>query len=445
MEKASCDKDGYKAILCSVCDEELSTEDIAKRAHVYVDNGVAKEATCVAEGVMNTICSNVETDTHKACTHESTRVIAIDPDAHKWETEYTVDEKASCDKEGSKSYHCEYCDDINEDSKTVITKREHNLVDTEIVKEATCTETGIMNQKCNHTGSDEYEACTHSATREIEKNADNHTGVKELVNYKAETCTEEGYSGDMQWSCCKVIAEEGHTTAALDHSFTNYVSDNNATCTEDGTKTAKCDRCEVTDTITETDSVLGHSYDLTKGTDNKNGTHTVSCTRCAEGTEGHTDVVSCTYGEGVVTEPTCTKPGYTTHTCTICSYSYTDAETAAKNHVFGEWKANDNGTHTRECTVCTDEAGRTETAVCTYGEWTQTKAPDCTEKGEKAHTCTVCKNTVTEEVDALGHEYGEADCNKPASCTRCGAETGEALGHDFTVYVETIDYTCTTD
>jgi hypothetical protein len=51
------------------------------------------------------------------------------------------------------------------------------------------------------------------------------------------------------------------TTAVIDalgHSFTNYVSDGNATCTEDGTKTAKCDRCDVTDTIADPDSALGH-------------------------------------------------------------------------------------------------------------------------------------------------------------------------------------------
>ena len=38
------------------------------------------------------------------------------------------------------------------------------------------------------------------------------------------------------------IEKDSWILKALDHSFTNYVSDKNATCTEDGTKTAKCDR-----------------------------------------------------------------------------------------------------------------------------------------------------------------------------------------------------------
>ena len=35
------------------------------------------------------------------------------------------------------------------------------------------------------------------------------------------------------------------------HSFTNYISDGKATCTTDGLKTAKCDNCNVTNSILE--------------------------------------------------------------------------------------------------------------------------------------------------------------------------------------------------
>ena len=46
---------------------------------------------------------------------------------------------------------------------------------------------------------------------------------------------------------------------ALGHSFTNYVSNDDVTCTEDGTKTAVCDRCDATDTITDEGSAKGHA------------------------------------------------------------------------------------------------------------------------------------------------------------------------------------------
>ena len=40
------------------------------------------------------------------------------------------------------------------------------------------------------------------------------------------------------------------------HSFTNYVSDNNATYDADGTKTAQCDHCDATHTIPDPGSKL---------------------------------------------------------------------------------------------------------------------------------------------------------------------------------------------
>ena len=46
----------------------------------------------------------------------------------------------------------------------------------------------------------------------------------------------------------------------IGHSFTNYVSNNDATCTADGTKTATCDRCDVTDTKPDTGTKKPHNY-----------------------------------------------------------------------------------------------------------------------------------------------------------------------------------------
>jgi len=55
-----------------------------------------------------------------------------------------------------------------------------------------------------------------------------------------------------------VICDICHQTIIekLGHSFTNYISNNDATATQDGTKTAKCDRCDATDTITDQGSML---------------------------------------------------------------------------------------------------------------------------------------------------------------------------------------------
>ena len=59
--------------------------------------------------------------------------------------------------------------------------------------------------------------------------------------------------------------------------------------------------------------------------------------------------------ESVVTDPTCTQAGYTTHTCSICNGSYTDSETSALGHT------TDNGL----CENCGLTIGGTEPVIGT--------------------------------------------------------------------------------
>ena len=67
------------------------------------------------------------------------------------------------------------------------------------------------------------------------------------------TCTEDGYRAGFTVGNTQV---GGETLPATGHSFTNYVSDNNATYDHDGTKTAKCDHCDATHTIPDPGSKL---------------------------------------------------------------------------------------------------------------------------------------------------------------------------------------------
>lgn len=67
------------------------------------------------------------------------------------------------------------------------------------------------------------------------------------------TCTTEGSYNDVTHCaykrCDEILSTEAKTIPALGHSFTNYVFDNNSNETFAGTKTAKCDRCDATNTI----------------------------------------------------------------------------------------------------------------------------------------------------------------------------------------------------
>ncbi len=170
-------------------------------------------------------------------------------------------------------------------------------------------------------------------------------------------------------------AIENHFKYLLMHKciFTNYISDNNATCTTDGTKTAKCDRCDVTDTVKDTGSALGHSFTVYTSNGNTtctaDGTKTAKCDRCDV-----TDTVIETgtaYGHSFTSyesnnDATCTIDGTKTAVCTICIVADTVTdEGSAIGHSWSEWyvvtEPNyfDEGVEERVCSVCSEKETNT--------------------------------------------------------------------------------------
>ena len=78
-----------------------------------------------------------------------------------------------------------------------------------------------------------------------------HVYSETIVNA---TCTEQGYT--LHKCSCGYEYKDNYTNA-LEHEFTNYVYDNNATYDEDGTKTAYCNHgCGATNTLTAENTKL---------------------------------------------------------------------------------------------------------------------------------------------------------------------------------------------
>ena len=114
---------------------------------------------------------------------------------------------------------------------------------------------------------------------------------------KPATCTEKGIK---TYTCTRHSSHtKNEDIPALNHSFAGqaYVSDNNATCEQDGTKTIKCVRygtggCMETDTVTDTDSKLGHLFEdyisNNDATYARDGTKTAKCVRYDQCGETHT-------------------------------------------------------------------------------------------------------------------------------------------------------------
>ena len=110
------------------------------------------------------------------------------------------------------------------------------------------------------------------------------------------TCTGKGVR---TYTCTSSSHTRTEDIPALNHSFAGqeYISNNDATCEKDGTKTAKCVRygtggCMETDTVPDTGSKLGHSFeDYVSNNDETyahDGTKTAKCVRYDQCGETHT-------------------------------------------------------------------------------------------------------------------------------------------------------------
>ena len=159
---------------------------------------------------------------------------------------------------------------------------------------ATCTGKGVRTYTCSsssHTRTEDIPALNHSFAGQEYVSDNNATcgqdGTKTIrcVRYGRGGCTEKDTVVD--------------TGSMLGHSFDEeaYVSDNNATCEQDGTKTAKCVRygtggCTETNTVTDTDSKLGHLFENyvsnNDATYARDGTKTAKCVRYDQCGETHT-------------------------------------------------------------------------------------------------------------------------------------------------------------
>ena len=131
----------------------------------------------------------------------------------------------------------------------------------------------------------------------------------------------------------------------------------------------------------------------------------------------------------VVTAPTCTEKGYTTHTCS-CGHSYVDTYTDALGHAWDSGKvtkqptATETGIKTFTCTRC--GATKTETIPMLTHKHSYTAvvtAPTCTEKGYTTHTCSCGHSYVDTYTDALGHAWDSGKVTKQPTATETGIKT----------------------
>ena len=170
-----------------------------------------------------------------ACEHE-----------HDWATDYTVDKAATCTEDGSKSIHCNGCDEVKDVTKIPAghTWADGYTVDTP----ATCTTDGSKSKHCTVDGCDGKDDVTVIPA--------GHTWALDFTVDTPATCMGEG---SKSIHCTADGCDEVKDVTPIPangHDFEEeYTIDEEPTCTVKGSKSYHCKNCDVTDGATFVDAL----------------------------------------------------------------------------------------------------------------------------------------------------------------------------------------------
>lgn len=165
--------------------------------HVVRDSDIktVKKATCSEEGVIEKTC--------EICGYTWTE--STPKTGHSYITVKTTSDTCE-DKSVYKVHKCSECGEVIGTSKKMYYSA-HDYEFTSHSKVATCTEKGEDLYTCT--------ICGKTETREVPMVAHE----TELRNYKAATCTEDGYTGDETCINCGKVISKGKKTYATGHSY----------------------------------------------------------------------------------------------------------------------------------------------------------------------------------------------------------------------------------
>ena len=280
-------------------------------------------------------------------------------------------------------------------------------------------------------------AHTNDTTLVFESGAPSGHKFGEWEESKSANC-EEG--GKEKHICSVCQFEEERDTAPLGHDWNaEYTTDVNPTCTQPGSKSIHCSRCDATKDVTEIEP-LGHDWedDFTidvKPTCTQPGSKSIHCSRC-DATKDVTEIepTGHSFGEWTVSkDSTCVAGGQKTRKCETCGYTeYEDTDIDSDAHEWEEDYTIDKeptctaaGSKSIHCSRCDATKDSTVIPVTdhTYGEWEVVTPSTCIENGVKKHACIHCGFEQTEIIEPA-HEWEDSRTVDIApSCTEQGEDS----------------------
>ncbi len=278
---------------------EHTTEVSGKAEHTFCNWTTTKEATEEAEGNKERTCT--------VCGYKATKAIEKLEHTHKFATDWTKDE--------TNHWHASTCGHEVTEGKTA-----HTFGEWTITKEPTEEAEGSREKSCT--------VCEYTVPEVIAKLEHTHKFASEWISdetnhWHAATCEHE--------------VTEGKTA----HTFGDWTTTKEATCTEEGNKTRTCEVCKKE--VTEKIDAKGHNYSETWTSDAENHWH-----------------------------------------ASTCGHEVTEGKTA---HTFGDWiTTKDASGHWKEC-ECGEKKDFEEH---TYGTWNVTTEPTTNTEGRNERTCSNC-------------------------------------------------------
>ena len=401
---ADCTNPGSHDVKCKLCGDIIETGVVDQPlGHDYIEEVI--EPTCTTGGYTKHTCSRCGdnyTDNEKT---------ELGHDPAPAVEENRVDPECEVDGSVDHVVYCNRCGIELSRTPETLTHPGHDWVEKEVT--GNCGEIGTIHYECSRCGDTKTEAGTLIEHDYV---------VKEKVD---PTCTTPGYT---KYECSRCGDKKQDDFGQLGHDPLEAVEENRVEpkCEVDGSvdKVVYCNRCglELTRT-TEVLPKLGHDY------------------------------------EDVVTPPSCTAGGYTTHTCSRCGDTYTDNEKPALGHEIPVTGVEENrveptcttdgsSDEVKYCGRCGAELSRDTYPIPALGhDWDDgvDTAATCTTDGGKLFTCKRCGDTKLENpIPALGHDWDDGVKTDPTceteggnlfTCKRCGAtelrDKVPALGHDW--------------
>lgn len=300
----SCTQSGSKSIHCSQCDVVKDVTVIDATGHTFTEWSDNVDATCTGKGQRTRACT--------VCSYTEYADTDINPDAHLWEDDYTIDKEPTCIEEGSKSVHCSRCD-ATKDS-TVIPLADHIYGEWKTIKEATCTEDGSKKHTCINCGFEEETVIT----------AD-HVWDTKTTTDKEPTCTEEGSKSIHCTKCGE--KKEVQPIPANGHDWSEWETVKASTSSENGLEKRYCFVCGV---VEENELDLLPDEPVNPGDHDK--WHSDEEQHWHIDEDGNkTDVADHEFRWVVDKEPNGTEPGIGHYECISCDYAKFPREFGGKD------------------------------------------------------------------------------------------------------------------